>query len=66
MKALALTDDQLAQVMRCAQPLAPGVRADFLREVARALAGRELGDGVVARAAREAQWRFLQPPSNWR
>jgi hypothetical protein len=54
-RPLALTDDQMAQILRSAQPLAPSARSAFLHDVAQALNGHEIGDGVVARAAREAQ-----------
>jgi hypothetical protein len=46
---LRLTDDQLAAVLRAAEPLAVGDRDAFLRDVAAALQGQELGDGTVYR-----------------
>jgi len=64
MPPLALTDDQMTQVFRCAAPLGPADRSDFLRGVAEALAGRELGDGVVQRVCREVQRRYFTPPIN--
>jgi hypothetical protein len=33
-----------------------------LQTVAELLNGHEIGDGVVARAAREAQWKYFGPP----
>jgi hypothetical protein len=55
---LALTDFQLAIVAAAASPLHPRDRRAFLEVVASMLDGRELGDGLVARVAREAQRRF--------
>jgi hypothetical protein len=56
MKALCLTDQQLATLQHLAAPLAPSQRSAFLKDVARRLHGIELlGDGTVAQAAREAQ-----------
>jgi hypothetical protein len=34
----------------------------FFEDVATALAGRELGDGLVGRICREVQARYLRPP----
>lgn len=59
---LRLTDEQLTAIMRGAQPLAPNRRDAYLREIADALAGRELGDGTVARAIRTAQKRHFDVP----
>jgi len=59
---LALSDDQLSAVMRAAGTLNVADRDDFLRVVAAALAGRELGDGLVGRVCAEAQKRFFRPP----
>jgi hypothetical protein len=57
-----LTDDQLTAVLRAAAPLAIGDRDAFLRDVAAALQGRELGDGAVYRAITQAQRRYYDPP----
>jgi len=46
---------QLALLRELAAPLAPSQRSAFLEDVARRLHNVELGDGVVAQAAREAQ-----------
>jgi hypothetical protein len=51
MSPIKLSADQLSQIMRCAQPLALADRDDFLRDVAEALNGHVLGDGIVARVA---------------
>jgi hypothetical protein len=59
---LALTDDQLAAVMRAAEPLAVGDRDGFLRDVAAALQGQELGDGAVYRTIAQMQRRYYDPP----
>ena len=47
---LALTDDQLDQVMRCAAHLHPHLRHAFVERVAYALRGKTIGDGEVWRA----------------
>ena len=62
MKPIALTDTQLDQVRRCAEPLNPHDRGPYLEKVAELLNGHEIGDGLVARAAREAQGQFLRAP----
>jgi hypothetical protein len=60
---LHLSDDELATVMRAAQPLAPHVRDDFLRHVASQLSAcPEIGPGAVARACKLAQRAFFDPP----
>ena len=60
---LALTDEQLDTILLGAQPLAVRDRDDFLQEVANALAGcSEIGPGTVAKACREAQRKFFDPP----
>ena len=61
-RPLRLTDDQLDIIRRAAVPVHPHDRAAYLEAVAELLAGREIGDGSVARAAREAQRRFRNPP----
>jgi hypothetical protein len=55
---LAVTDYQLAIIAAAASPLHPRDRRAFLEVVATMLNGRELGDGLVTRAAKEAQRRF--------
>jgi hypothetical protein len=50
---LRFSDEQLAQIMRCAQPLHPRVRIAFIEAVANELRGKVLGDGVVFRVCRE-------------
>ena len=46
-----------------AAPLLPRDRSLFLEDVAAALRGfDEIGDGVVARVAREVQRKYLRPP----
>jgi hypothetical protein len=59
---IALTDDQLEVIMRHAEPLQPGDRATYLRRVASLLHGVEIGDGAVARAARQAQSELFRAP----
>jgi hypothetical protein len=51
---LALTDAQLNELMRLAQPLQPKCRDAFLRTLACVLHGRsDIGDGELHRAAVE-------------
>jgi hypothetical protein len=59
---LRLTDDQLTAVLRAAEPLAVGNRGAFLQEVASALQGEELGDGMVYRVVAMVQRRYYDPP----
>jgi hypothetical protein len=62
---LALTDEQLDQIMRCAAPLHPRVRRVFVEHVAYALRGKTIGDGEVFRACREVlrdSGLFAPPP----
>jgi hypothetical protein len=60
MRPLALSDDQMTAIMRCAEPLAPSARASFLVDVADALQGRELGDGLVGRVCAEVAAALLE------
>ena len=62
MSPLALSDSELEAVYRAAGPLLPAVRGAFLEEVARRLAGREVGDGLVYRVVMEVQRKFWSPP----
>jgi hypothetical protein len=57
-----LTDAELDIITRIAAPLAPRDRRLFLQDVARALEGRELGDGLLHRTAVELQRRYWSPP----
>jgi hypothetical protein len=59
----ALSDDQITQILRSAEPIAPARRSAFLRDVAEALNGSVIGDGAVARACREAQHRHFDVPT---
>ena len=62
-KPLALTDDQLAAVLRAASPLLPVDRSPFLEAVAARLSEcSELGDGVIGRICAEVQRKFWNPP----
>lgn len=62
---LALTDQQFAAVMQACEPLLPVDRDAFLRALAQLLGSEpELGDGTVARAIRDLQREFRQPPLN--
>jgi hypothetical protein len=63
MLPLALSDDQLDTIMRGAAPLPPQDRHKYLQRVAELLYQQgEIGDGAVARACREAQKLFFDPP----
>jgi hypothetical protein len=59
---IRLTDSQLDAIMRAAAPLPPDLRSPFLAAVAHALAGQEIGDGLVARTCRALQREFFDPP----
>ena len=50
---LALTDDHLDQIVRCAAPLHPELRRVFVEHVAYALRGKTIGDGTVYLACRQ-------------
>jgi hypothetical protein len=50
---LALSDDQLDQIVRCAAPLHPELRRLFVEHVAYALRGKTIGDGTVYLACRQ-------------
>jgi hypothetical protein len=62
-RPLALTDDQLATIRRYAEPLHPHDRSRYLQRVVALLDGREIGDGLIARAARAAQLEFRRAPA---
>jgi hypothetical protein len=48
MPPLALSDDQMTQILRSAEPLAPHDRSQFVRDVAASLQGRaEIGHGSI-------------------
>jgi len=59
---LAISDESLKLLLELAYPLAQDDRSSFLEDVARELHGRELGDGLVGRVARDVQKRYLRPP----
>lgn len=59
---IALSDDQLAVIMRHAEPLPAADRDKYLHRVASLLHGVEIGDGAVARAARQAQSELFRAP----
>jgi hypothetical protein len=62
MPTLRLSDCELDIIMNACRPIAPERRDAFLHAVAQALAGRELGDGVVAPAIRSVVREFFDPP----
>jgi hypothetical protein len=55
---LRLSDNQLSIIQRLAEPLLHVDRGPYLERVAQLLNGCELGDGVVYRAAEQAQKQF--------
>jgi hypothetical protein len=64
MAPLAFTDSQLDQIMRLTHPLQPHQRVAFLEKLATRLNGcREVGDGMIYRAARELQREYFSPPT---
>jgi len=63
---LALTDDQLDQIVRCAAPLHPELRRVFVEHVAYALRGKTISDGTVYLACRQVlreSGMFFRPTS---
>jgi hypothetical protein len=61
-RPLALDDSQLDAIMRAAAPLQPQDRDAFLKDVAHALNGHELGDGIVGRICAEVQRKYWRAP----
>jgi hypothetical protein len=59
---LSLSDDEFTAVMSACKPLPARHRDAFLRELATALQGRELGPGTVHRAIVATQRKFFDPP----
>ena len=59
---IALSDSQLEIIVRHAQPLPAADRSKYLNRVAALLHGQEIGDGAVARAARQAQSELFRAP----
>jgi len=56
---LKLSDEELTQVFRAAQPLPPGDRDQFLQNVASKLAGVTIGPGAVYKVCCEVQRELL-------
>jgi hypothetical protein len=63
---IAFSDEQLDAIMHAAKPLAPADRERFVEAVTASLQGRDLGDGAVYLAIREAQRQFFAPPEHTR
>jgi hypothetical protein len=63
MPPLALTDQQIDIIRRASEPLPLRDRGPFLETVATLLDGVKLSDGMVARAAREAQRLYRDLPN---
>jgi hypothetical protein len=55
---LCLSDAQISIITKLAEPLLYVDRGPFLQRVAELLRGHEIGDGVVYRAAEQAQKEF--------
>jgi hypothetical protein len=63
MPPLALTDDKMLAIQRHAKPLQPQDRSTYVQCVAELLTGyAEIGDGLVFRAARQAQREYFHAP----
>jgi hypothetical protein len=63
MPPLKLSDSELTQIFRCAQPLPVGDRDAFLQAVAERLSGVvDVGPGAVFRVCAEVQKQFFNPP----
>jgi len=63
MPPIRLSDDELDAVFRAARPLRVHDRDAFLQHVADQLSTcPEIGPGTVAKACREAQRKFFDPP----
>jgi hypothetical protein len=59
-RMVRLSDSELTQLFDAAGPLLPAVRNEFLAEVAKALEGKDVGDGELHRLLRDVQRRY--PP----
>ena len=62
MPPLALSDSEITTIFAACRPLDLDDRDRFLQDVAAALAGCELGDGIVARTCAAVQARYRRPP----
>jgi hypothetical protein len=58
----SFSDSQINMIMDAAAPLPAADRAAFLEEVVAALDGRPIGDGLIFRAIRAVQARYLDAP----
>jgi hypothetical protein len=59
---LSLSDAEYDAIATACRPLPPHNRDAFLRELAAALQGRELGPGIVFRTIATVQRRYFDPP----
>jgi hypothetical protein len=60
---LSLSDSEMEIVMSLGAPIDPSARSAYLADVAAAIDGlAEVGDGAIARIAREVQRRYWTPP----
>jgi hypothetical protein len=61
---IKLSDAELDQVFRAAQPLPVGDRDEFLKQVAARLSGlTDISDGVVYRTCLEVQRKLMDYPT---
>ena len=58
-----LSSDQADAILRAARPLPPADHDAFLEDVSSALAGLEIGDGVIHRVCRDVQRKYFDPPN---
>jgi hypothetical protein len=60
---ISLTDAELEAIEAAARPLPPEASGLFLEQVARAVAGRQIGPGQLHRIIAELQPLFFEPPT---
>jgi hypothetical protein len=58
---IALTDNQLTEVITVGRQIPPALRGQYLQKIADLLRGRDFGDGDVYRACIAAQREILWP-----
>jgi hypothetical protein len=59
-RMVRLSDSELTELFDAARPLLPAVRDEFMAQVAKALEGKDVGDGELHRLLRDVQRRY--PP----
>jgi hypothetical protein len=63
MVVVSLTDAELEAIEAAARPVPQASRGSFLEQVARAVAGRQIGPGELHRIIAELQPLFFEPPT---